>query len=39
MQYLESSIKNSCKILIMHGDCLQLLGTNATVTGGNFQQN
>ena len=42
MQYLQSSIKNSYKILIMHGDCLQLLGTNATfkcifyVTSGNI---
>ena len=22
----------------MHGDCLQLLGTSATVTSGNFQK-
>ena len=39
MQYLESSIKNNYKILIMHGNCLQLLGTNsATVTSGNFNK-
>ena len=30
--------KNSYKILIMHGDCLQLHGTNATVTSGNFNK-
>ena len=38
MQYLESSIKNNYKILIIHGDCLQLLGTNATVTSGIFNK-
>ena len=38
MQYLESSIKIAIKLLIMHGDCLQLLGTNATVTSGIFNK-